>query len=210
MWWSSNWALYFEYSTSGNVVGSMAEHCHPALCHLANWWQIGRFIWGDGSNWQYPGPILLRLVMMSNRFEQFLISQYNDSQQISSICVCSLYICLCSWEWFKLDLFTCNYCPTGTGPIQHHNNWLLKHLSDVKTCHNAPDTVRKEALVELMRKSGVTLETNVGPSVSSTMVQVKRKKRKVAESGTLDGFVDLALMESQEQDANIKLLWQVL
>jgi len=64
--------------------------------------------------------------------------------------------------------------------------------------------------VELMRKSGVTLETNVGPSVSSTMVQVKRKKRKVAESGTLDGFVDLALMESQEQDANIKLLWQVL
>ena len=121
----------------------------------------------------------------------------------------------------------CNYCsddsPAGQR-IEGRDNRCLLHLTDPKSCPDAPPKVRQDARLALMQKgihqevplfgdaaTALSINDSAGTSdadvsepasVASSLVVVK--KRKLGRV-SLDGYVDHALTPSQQEIANIKL-----
>ncbi|KAJ7449769.1 hypothetical protein B0H11DRAFT_1743512, partial [Mycena galericulata] len=114
----------------------------------------------------------------------------------------------------------CNYCgdnPNSCGAsIEGRDNALPQHLADSRKCPNAPSTARAAALrfiAEKKKTSESTEDTQSARDTDNTIIivddaaetQPNPKKRKAIQ-GTLSGFVDHAMTETQKNSADRKLL----
>ncbi|EIN03307.1 hypothetical protein PUNSTDRAFT_36634, partial [Punctularia strigosozonata HHB-11173 SS5] len=104
----------------------------------------------------------------------------------------------------------CEYCDDPQD-IENRDKRPVIHLSKAGLCPNAPDKVRAEALRILMKRAGMEEHPVLGTgSVDSpvdvdSQVQVSGKKRKV-DSGAMDQFVDRAMTQAEEDEANLRFL----
>ncbi|KAJ7160830.1 hypothetical protein C8R46DRAFT_905544, partial [Mycena filopes] len=116
----------------------------------------------------------------------------------------------------------CNYCgdnPGGKGvSIEGRDNNLPSHLADSRKCPSAPLTARNEALQFMADKKKTTTPLDAHPIVNSDPSVIDltsgegpeatgstiRKKRKL--QGTLDAFVDQAMLTMQKNNADRKWL----
>jgi hypothetical protein len=121
----------------------------------------------------------------------------------------------------------CNHCPedSRTGQcIEGHDNCCLLHLTNLKGCLNAPQTVHHKAWQALIQKgiqqevplfgdanaASSTSDAGTPDDVDASMTNsalVAVKKQKLGDNTSLDGFVDHALTPLQQQNADVKLFW---
>ena len=115
----------------------------------------------------------------------------------------------------------CNYCGDDAPEREGRETKLFKHILSHDECPNAPAHARVDARLQLIAKGNIPVQSgslfNAGSvdsplssgaedhPESSLAVSKKRKKQ-----GTLEGFVDHALNESQQQSANLKFLRYVI
>jgi hypothetical protein len=108
--------------------------------------------------------------------------------------------------------------------IEGHDNCCFLHLTNLKDCPNAPQTVCHKAWQALIQKgiqqevplfgdANAALSTsdagtpdNVDASMTNSAV-VAVKKQKLGDNMSLDGFVDHGLTPLQQQNADVKLFW---
>ncbi|KAF7333350.1 DUF659 domain-containing protein [Mycena venus] len=116
-------------------------------------------------------------------------------------------------------LWKCNYCGDDHdslgASLEGRDNVLPNHIADSRTCSKAPPHARNEAL-RYMADKKKTSETNVATNSRDddnsvidvdalVATEASRKKRKAAQ-GTLNGYIDQAMTETQKNSADRKFL----
>ena len=107
--------------------------------------------------------------------------------------------------------YKCKHCTDHAQEIKHRNNKLLNHLKD---CKNATTGARREALTILMKKSNLVINTPVTNSESSTRtaasINIVTNKGSKKRTQALGGYVDYPMLDSQKNEADVKLLRSIL
>jgi hypothetical protein len=105
--------------------------------------------------------------------------------------------------------FTCKHCGPDSAAIENRDNRCLKHLSSVQTCPNAPEEVRRAALIALMDRGHVQnsaaapllVEDGDGVQDATDTGRVSKKRK----GDTLNKYFVPSLPQSQREAADIKL-----
>jgi hypothetical protein len=120
----------------------------------------------------------------------------------------------------------CNHCKDSqTGQhIEGRDNCCLLHLTNLKDCPNAPQTVCDKAQQALIQKgiqqevplfkdantASSTSDASTPDDIDASMTNsalVVVKKWKLGDNTSLDGFIDHALTLLQQQNADVKHFW---